>query len=170
MKRLVVRAAWALAALVLGGAGPALAGDPVRDLLAADRLACAYLKGITTAFSPQGGVLMKPPLDPNSPGLTIDIIDRAKGRALLEEDDRETPGVLMTAPTGLTVLARDQAGNVTLVTIFAQYSGVSENFLMVSSLHAAGTQPRMSQRYGLCRVVPARESAPPPPAAPAPHQ
>jgi len=157
-------------ALVLAGAGRAMAGDPAADLLAADRLACAFVKGITAGFTPQGGVVMKPPLDPNAPGLTIAVSDRAKGRAVLEEDAAETPGVFMTGPMGLTILARDPAGNVTLVTVFAQYAGPSHDFPMVSSLHAAGVEPRVMQRYGLCHAAPASgEAAPPPPPAPKNH-
>jgi hypothetical protein len=155
--------------------GLAWAGDAGQALPAADRLACAFLKGVTALFTPQGRVVMKPPLDPNSPGLTIDIVDRAKFRAVLEEDDKETPGAFLLSPMGLTVMARDGAGNVTVVTVYAEYSGVSDNFPMVSSLHGGGLEPRISQRYGLCRVVPARAASPAPgpsavPKAPQAHQ
>lgn len=154
------------------GAGIALAQDASRELLAADRLACAFLSGVTANFSPRGRVAIKPPLDPNTPGLTIDIVDRDKSRAVLEEDERETPGVLLASPMGLTVMARDPGGEMTLVTVFAQYSDVSDNFLMVTSKHAGGTEPRISQRYGLCRTAPAKgaQPAPAPPPAPAPHK
>lgn len=159
--------------LLLGGAGPVLAGNPMQDLAGADRLACAFLKGITASFTAQGGVLMKPPLDPNTPGLTIAIIDRSKGQAVLEEDTQETPGILKYGSDGLTVLARDPAGNTTLVTVFPLYVGVSDNFIMVSSRHGVGPQPQMSQRYGLCRTAPATAPTPPasaPAAPPAPHK
>ena len=169
MGRMQLQVAAAMAAIVLGLAGVAAAGGPAGELQAADRLACAFMKGMTAGFTPQGGVTMKPPLDPNTPGLTIDITDRAKGKAILEEDDRETPGVFMTTPMGVTILARDESGNVTLVTVFAQHSGVSDNFPMVSSLHAASLEPRLSQRYGLCRAVEPRGATPPPAPAPAPE-
>lgn len=162
-----------VAVLLLGGAGPALAGNPMRDLAAADRLACAFLKGITASFTAQGGVLMKPPLDPNTPGLTIAIVDRSKGQAVLEEDTQETPGILKYGPDGLSILARDPAGNTTLVTVFPLYVGVSDNFIMVSSRHGVGVQPQMSQRYGLCRAASATSSvpsAPTPAASPAAHK
>lgn len=153
---------------VLVPAPAAGAGDPAGELFAARRLACAFVQGVTAGFSPQGNVSIKPPLDPNTPGLTIEIRDADTRRAVLEEDDRETPGVFMTSPAGLTVMARYPDGGVTLVTVYPMYSGASDNFLMVSSHHGASTAPRMSQRYGLCR--PASESRPesPPPAAPAP--
>jgi hypothetical protein len=169
MKRLAAPGTWVLVLLILCGASPALAGDPVQDLAAAKRLACAFVKGITAVFSPQGGVLLKPPLDPNSPGLTINLVDRAKGQAVLEEDDRETPGTLAAVPSGLSILARDQSGSETLVTVFAQYSGVSDNFFMVSSRHGGGTQPQLSQRYGLCRVVRPEPTTPVANPAPTPH-
>lgn len=88
---------------------------------------------------------------------------------MLEEDDKETAGAFLTSPMGLSIMARDGAGIMTLVTVYAQYSGVSDNFPMVSSQHGGGPEPHMSQRYGLCRVVPARGSVPEPaPAAQAP--
>ena len=74
----------ALVALAVGTTDRATAGDAASALAAANRLACAYVKGITAGFTAQGGVLMKPPLDPYTPGLTIDITDRAMGRAMLE--------------------------------------------------------------------------------------
>jgi len=157
---------WGALFLSLGLGVTAFAGEPEKDLQQADRLACAFLKGITAGFTPQGGVNMKPPLDPNTPGLTIDIADRAKGRAVLEEDDKETAGAFLFSPLGLSVMARDGSGAVTLVTVYAQYSGISDNFLMVSSRHGGGPEPQISQRYGLCRSVPARKATSQP--APAP--
>lgn len=162
MKRLFAAAGLAL---VLSAA-PARAEDPGRALFAAGRLACAYIQGINAVFTPQGKVSLKPPLDPNTPGLTIAIVDREKNRAVLEEDDRETPGVLMTTPSGLSVMARYPDGGVTMVTVFPVYSGASDNFIMVSSRHGAGSEPQLSQRYGFCR--PGVETPPPPPPAPAP--
>lgn len=164
---------WGVLFLTLGTAVGAEAGDPAQDLAAADRLACAFLKGITAGFTPQGGVRMKPPLDPNRPGLTIAITDRAKGRAVLEEDAKETAGAFLISPMGLSVMARDGSGAMTLVTVYARYSGISDNFFMVSSCHSGGPEPHISQRYGLCRVVPARgteaNQAPAAGAAPAAH-
>ncbi|MEA4856589.1 MAG: hypothetical protein AAGU21_06765 [Solidesulfovibrio sp.] len=154
----------ALAAAILAAwPGSAPAGDPARELAEAKRLACAYTHGIHAGFNPQGGVSIKPPLDPNTPGLTIDILDRAKKQAVLEEDDRETPGVLGESPMGLSVVARYADGGLALVTVFPVYSGASDSFLMVASHHEPGTMPRMRQRYGLCRLAEM-----PPPAAPAP--
>lgn len=170
MHHVVVGLAGVALALVLGLAGPARAGDPMGDLAGADRLACAFVKGITAGFTPQGGVLMKPPLDPNTPGLTIAIVDRAKGQARLEEDTLETPGTLKYGPDGLTILARDPGGNTTLVTVFPLYAGVSDNFLMVSSRHGVGPQPQLSQRYGLCRKAAVERPAPAPAAPAAPHK
>ena len=142
------------------------AEDPGQALFAANRLACAYSQGMNAVFTPQGRVSLKPPLDPNTPGLTIAIADRAKNRALLEEDDRETPGVLMTTPSSLSVMARYPDGGVTVVTVYPVYSGASDSFLMVSSFHGVGSEPHMSQRYGFCR--PGIETPPPPPPPPAP--
>ena len=142
-------------------------GDPVRDLFAANRLICAFTHGVTAGFNPQGRISIKPPLDPNTPGLSITILDREKSRAMLEEDDLETPGVFMTSPAGMSVLARYPDGGITLVTVYPVYSGASDNFLMVSSRHGAGTEPNTSQRYGFCRIG-TQSSAPPPPSAPAP--
>lgn len=161
----------AIAALGIVFAGaperPALAGDPGRELFAARRLTCAFVQGITAGFTPQGHVSIKPPLDPNTPGLAIQIVDREKNRAVLEEDNRETAGVFMTASTGISVLARYPDGGVTLVTVYPMYSGGSDNFLMVSSSHGATTEPKMSQRYGLCRVAVEPPALPPaPPVAP----
>ncbi len=160
----------AAAALVVTGAAPARAGeDATQALRLADRLTCAFLRGVTAGFTPQGSVSVKPPLDPNTPGLAIAITDRDKGRAVLEEDDKETPGMFMDTPMGLTFMARGSDGDVTLVTVFAAYSGASDNFPMVSSRHAATTGPQPSQRYGLCRKAtsgedpPAAQSAPPAP-------
>jgi len=156
--------------LALAVANRARAGDPAAELAAADRLACAFVKGMTAGFTPQGGVTMRPPLDPNTPGLTIAVTDRAKGRAVLEEGTREIPGMLLVEPMGLTILGRDPSGNVTLVTVFATHAGPSDNFPMVSSFHGAGVQPRMMQRYGLCRVAQPTPPAPETPPAPAaPH-
>lgn len=147
-------------ALVL--AGQARAGDPAAALAAADRLACAFLRGMTARFTSQGGVSMRPPLDPNNPGLTVAIKDRTKGRAVLEEGAKETPGLLVSEPMGISILARDPTGTVTLVTVFAKYVGASDNFPMVASQHGAGLQPRMMQRYGLCRVARPAPPAPEP--------
>ena len=152
-------------ALVLT-AGLARAEEPSQALFAAARLACAYSQGMNAAFTPQGRVSLKPPLDPNTPGLTIAIVDRAKNRALLEEDDLETPGVLMTTPSSLSVMARYPDGGVTVVTVYPVHSGASDNFLMVSSRHGVGNEPQMSQRYGFCR--PGVETPPPPPPPPPP--
>ena len=146
-------------------AGPVLAEEPGRALFAASRLACAYSQGMNATFSPQGRVKLKPPLDPNTPGLTIAIVDRGKNRAVLEEDRLETPGVLMTSPAGLSVMARYADGGVTMVTVYPVYAGASDNYLMVSSRHGAGSEPQVSQRYGFCR--PGQET-PPPPEPPAP--
>lgn len=163
-------AALGVVVLALVVANRARAGDPAAELAAADRLTCAFVKGMTAGFTPQGGVTMRPPLDPNTPGLTIAVTDRAKGRAVLEEGTQEIPGMLLTEPMGLTILGRDPSGNVTLVTIFATHAGASDNFPMVSSFHGAGVQPRMMQRYGLCRVAPSPPPAPEAPPAPAtPH-
>ena len=139
------------------------AADPAAVLSSAKRLACAFTHGVNAGFTPQGGVTVKPPLDPNTPGLTIDIIDADKKRAKIEEDDRETPAVFTVSPIGLHVMARYPDGGMALVTVYPLYSGASDNFLMVASHHEAATMPKISQRYGLCRVADA-----PPPAAPAP--
>lgn len=163
MKRLFAAAGLAL---VLS-AVPARAEDPGRALFTAGRLACAYIQGMNAAFTPQGKVSLKPPLDPNTPGLTIAIVDREKNRAVLEEDDRETPGVLMTTPSSLSVMARYPDGGVTMVTVFPVHSGASDNFIMVSSRHGAGSEPQLSQRYGFCR--PGVETSPPPVPAPKGH-
>lgn len=162
MKRLIAAAGLSLVLI----AAPAMAEDPGRALFAAGRLACAYMQGINAVFTPQGKVSLKPPLDPNTPGLTIAIVDRERNRAVLEEDDRETAGVLMTTPAGLSVMARYPDGGVTMVTVFPIYSGASDNFIMVSSRHGAGSEPQLSQRYGFCR--PGVETPPPPPPPPAP--
>jgi hypothetical protein len=165
MQRLfLILAAVGLAAATLP-TGRALAGDPARELFAANRLACAFTHGITAGFTPQGGVSVKPPLDPNTPGLTIDIVDRDKKRAKLEEDDRETAGSFLESPVGLHVMARYPDGGMVLVTVYPFYSGASDNFLMVASHHEAGTMPKMRQRYGLCRLA---ETPPPVPPAPSP--
>ncbi|KHK03503.1 hypothetical protein [Desulfovibrio sp. TomC] len=147
--------------------GTAQAEDPGKALYAANRLACAYSQGMNAAFNPQGQVKLKPPLDPNTPGLTIAIVDRGKNRAILEEDQLETPGVLMVSPAGLSVMARYADGGVTMVTVYPVHSGASDNYLMVSSRHGAGSEPQVSQRYGFCR--PGQETPPPaePPAPPA---
>ncbi|MHC1789815.1 hypothetical protein [Solidesulfovibrio sp.] len=154
-----------LLALVVLTSRAARAEEAHKTLAATKRLACAYTQGIGAVFTPQGRVSLRPPLDPNTPGLTINIVDRAKNRAVLEEDDLETPGVLMTAATGLSVMARYPDGGVTMVTVYPVYAGASDNFLMVSSRHGAGSEPQMSQRYGFCR--PGVETPPPPPAPPA---
>lgn len=147
-------------ALVLTAA-PARAEDPGQALFAAARLACAFSQGMNAVFTPQGRVSLKPPLDPNTPGLTIAIVDRARNRALLEEDDRETPGVLMTTASSLSVMARYPDGGVAVVTVYPVHSGASDNYLMVASRHGVGSEPQISQRYGFCR--PAVETPPPPP-------
>lgn len=139
-------------------------GDPVQELAAARRLACAFTHGVQAGFTPKGAVSIKPPLNPNTPGLTIDIVDRKAGKVVLEEDDLETTGVFMITPQGLTAMVRYPNGGVTVVTVYPLYSGASDNFLMVSSHHGAATMPQMSQRYGLCRI--ASDAPPPPPAAP----
>ncbi len=164
MRLLTIAAVLAAAGLGLA-ARPCLAGDDdaARALFAAKRLACAFSHGVVAGFSPQGGVSVKPPLDPNTPGLTIDLVDADKKRAVLEEDDRETAGAFATSPMGLHVMARYPDGGMALVTVYAKYSGASDNFLMVASHHEAGTMPKVGQRYGLCRVAET-----PPPAAPAP--
>lgn len=165
MLRGVARVVWAVLILVAAaGACPAAsAGDPAQELAAARRLACAFTHGVQAGFTPKGAVSIKPPLDPNTPGLTIDIVDRKAGKVVLEEDDLETAGVFMTTPQGLTAMVRYPDGGVTVVTVYPLYSGASENFLMVSSHHGAATMPQMSQRYGFCRLA---SDAPPPPAAP----
>lgn len=170
MQRLLLAlAAVSLTAATLP-AGRALAGDPARELFAANRLACAFTHGVSAGFTPQGGVSVKPPLDPNTPGLTIDITDRDKKRAKLEEDDRETAGSFLESPVGLHVMARYPDGGMVLVTVYPFYSGASDNFLMVASHHDAGTMPTMRQRYGLCRVAETPPPAPPaPPPAPKGH-
>lgn len=156
----------ALAMLPAGSAGAA--DDPATVLFAAKRLACAFTHGINAGFTPQGGVSIKPPLDPNTPGLTIAIVDREKKRAVLEEDDRETPAVFSQSPTGLYVVGRYPDGGMVLVTVYPIYSGGSDNFLMVASHHDAGTMPRMMQRYGLCRLADTPAKTAPAPAAPPP--
>jgi hypothetical protein len=161
MKGIVATAA----ASLLLVAGAARAAEESQTLFAANRLACAYSQGINAVFTPQGRVNLKPPLDPNTPGLTIAIVDRAKNRAVLEEDSLETPGVLTTSAVGLTVMARYPDGGVTMVTVYPVHSGASDNYLMVSSRHGAGSEPQISQRYGFCR--PGQET-PPPPAPPPP--
>jgi hypothetical protein len=168
MKRVISRTAVLAVALSVATATgtPALAGDPSRDLFAANRLSCAYIQGTTAGFTPQGRVSIKPPLDPNTPGLAIDIVDREKNRAVLEEDDRETAGVFMAAPSGLSVLVRYPAGGATLVTVYPVYAGASDNFLMVSSRHGSAAEPQMSQRYGFCRLGTATAPSPPAPAKP----
>ncbi|WP_428567386.1 MAG: hypothetical protein ACP59X_07785 [Solidesulfovibrio sp. DCME] len=156
-----------LAAVLLAAAqapATALAGDPSQELFTAKRLACAFTHGVNAGFNPQGGVSIKPPLDPNTPGLTIDIIDRTQKKVILEEDARDTPGVFNESATGLNVVARYPDGGMVMVTVFPVYSGASDNFLMVASHHEAGTMPKIRQRYGLCRLA----EAPPPPLAPAP--
>ena len=160
MQRLFAAAGLAL----LLAAAPARGDDPGQALFAANRLACAYSQGLNAVFTPQGRVSLKPPLDPNTPGLTIAVVDRAKNRALLEEDERETPGVLMTTSSSLSVMARYPDGGVTVVTVYPVYSGASDSFLMVSSRHGVGSEPQMSQRYGFCR--PGVETPPPPPPPP----
>jgi len=143
---------------------PVRADDAGQALFAAGRLACAYSQGMNAVFTPQGKVSLKPPLDPNTPGLTIAIADRAKNRAVLEEDDLETPGVLMITPSSVSVMARYPDGGVTVVTVYPVHSGASDSFLMVSSRHGVGSEPQISQRYGFCR--PASETPPPPPPPP----
>ena len=165
--RVFSRAAILAAACLCLAGQPVLAAAPTADpaavLYAAKRLACAFTRGVNAGFTPQGGVTVKPPLDPNTPGLTIDIVDADKTRAKLEEDDRETPAVFTISPIGLHVMARYPDGGMVLVTVYPLYSGASDNFLMVASHHDAATMPKVSQRYGLCRVADT-----PPPAAPAP--
>lgn len=162
------RFSWILATCLLSlSGGYALAEDPARMLASTKRLACAYSQGLNAVFTPQGRVSLKPPLDPNTPGLTIAIVDRDKNRALLEEDHLETPGVLMVSPAGLSVMARYADGGVTMVTVYPVHAGASDNLLMVSSRHGAGSEPQISQRYGFCRPgqetpLPAEPSAPPP--------
>jgi hypothetical protein len=148
---------------------PARDGRPEQELRAARRLACAYVQGINAGFTPQGRVNIKPPLDPNTPGLSISLIDPDRKRAVLEEDALETPGVYMFSEEGLTVFARYPNGGVTVVTVYPMYSGASDSFLMVSSHHGASTMPAMSQRYGLCRPAAEAPAAPPPPPAAAGH-
>lgn len=165
MRQVWLGVAWVVASLGWGVAPVGAGDDPSGALRAADRLACAFLKGTTAAFTSQGEVRLRPPLDPNRPGLTIAVTDRAGSRAVLEEDRLETPGTYFVTPEGMAVFAHDQAGNMTLVTVYAQYAGASDEFLMVSSRHAGGLHPQVSQRYGVCRVVPPRQAAP---AAPRP--
>ena len=162
------RFSWMLATcLTILSGGQALAEEPGKILASTKRLACAYSQGLNAVFTPQGRVSLKPPLDPNTPGLTIAITDRAKNRAILEEDSLETPGVLMVSPAGLSVMARYADGGVTMVTVYPVHAGASDNLLMVSSRHGAGSEPQVSQRYGFCR--PGQETPPPPePAAPPP--
>lgn len=168
MKRVSRWAALTAAGMAVAvGVLPAWAGDPAQELFAAKRLACAYVQGINAGFTPQGHVSIKPPLDPNTPGLSINLVDRDKKKAVLEEDALETAGVYMATAGGLTVFARYPDGGVTVVTVYPMYSGASDNFLMVSSRHGASTMPGMSQRYGLCRLA-AEPSAAPPPQSPPP--
>uniref|UniRef100_I2Q4W2 Uncharacterized protein n=1 Tax=Desulfovibrio sp. U5L TaxID=596152 RepID=I2Q4W2_9BACT len=148
---------------------PAGESHPAQELGAAKRLACAYVQGINAGFTPQGRVNVKPPLDPNTPGLSISLVDADRKRAVIEEDALETPGVYMLSAEGLTVFVRYPNGGVTMVTVYPMYSGASDSFLMVSSHHGASTMPAVSQRYGLCRLapeLPAAPAAPSPPAAP----
>ncbi len=159
-------AAAVLAAVAVAQPLSCLAGDPARELAAARRLACAYVQGVTAGFTPQGRVAIKPPLDPNTPGLTISLTDPEKKRAVLEEDAQETPGVYLVTDSGLTVFARYPGGGVAVVTVYPLYSGASDSFLMVASHHGATTTPAMSQRYGLCRLASETPAAPPPPVAP----
>ena len=159
---------WVLAiCLMILTGGQALAEEPAKILATTKRLACAYSQGMNAVFTPQGRVNLKPPLDPNTPGLTIAITDRAKNRAVLEEDSLETPGVLTVSPIGLSVMARYADGGVTMVTVYPVHAGASDNLLMVSSRHGAGGEPQVSQRYGFCRPgqetpLPAEPPAPPP--------
>jgi hypothetical protein len=153
--------------LAICGGGPALAEDTAKALFSANRLACAYSQGINAVFTPQGRVNLKPPLDPNTPGLTIAIVDRAKGRAMLEEDTLETPGVFTMTQTGLSVMVRYADGGVSMVTVYPVHSGASDNYLMVSSRHSAGSEPQISQRYGFCRPGQETPLPPEPPAPPA---
>jgi len=162
------RVFWMVASclMILSG-GQALAEEPAKILTTTKRLACAYSQGMNAVFTPQGRVNLKPPLDPNTPGLTIAITDRAKGRAVLEEDSLETPGVLTVSSVGLSVMARYADGGVTMVTVYPVHAGASDNLLMVSSRHGAGSEPQVSQRYGFCRPgqetpLPAEPPAPPP--------
>jgi len=148
---------WALVAV-----HPALAGDPTKELLAANRLACGYVQGVVPGFAPQGRVTVKPSLTPDTPGLTIAIVDRSKGRAVLEEDGQETAGAFLTSAAGLTIMARYPDGGTTLVTVYPIYLGASDVFPLVTSRHGAGSEPHISQRYGFCR--PAQDA----PAAPVP--
>ena len=162
------RFSWMLAVcLSILTSGQALAEEPAKILATTKRLACAYSQGLNAVFTPQGRVSLKPPLDPNTPGLTIAITDRGKNRAVLEEDALETPGVLMVSPAGLSVMARYADGGVTRVTVYPVHAGASDNLLMVSSRHGAGSEPQVSQRYGFCRPgqetpLPAEPPAPPP--------
>ncbi|QAZ68211.1 hypothetical protein [Solidesulfovibrio carbinolicus] len=162
------RFSWMLAVcLSILTSGQALAEEPAKILATTKRLACAYSQGLSAVFTPQGRVSLKPPLDPNTPGLTIAVTDRAKNRAVLEEDALETPGVLMVSPAGLSVMARYADGGVTMVTVYPVHAGASDNLLMVSSRHGAGSEPQVSQRYGFCRPgqetpLPAEPPAPPP--------
>lgn len=137
-------------------------GDPVRELAGAKRLACAFSQGVTAGFSPQGRVTIRPPLDPNTPGLSIAIVDATKHRAVLEEDDKETSGVFMLTPAGLSVMVRYPDGGVAMVTVYPVYSGASDNFLMVMSQHGVATEPKLSQRYGMCRLGAEPSAAPAP--------
>lgn len=165
MKRGFAGTILALVAIGLAATAAAQTGqkrDPARELASAKRLACAFTSGVQAAYTPKGGVSIKPPLNPNAPGLTLDIVDREAKKVLLEEDDRETAGVYMTTQAGLTAMARYPDGGVTVVTVYPLYSGVSDNYLMVSSHHGIGAMPQISQRYGLCRLA-----TDPPPAAPA---
>ncbi|EFL51002.1 conserved hypothetical protein [Solidesulfovibrio fructosivorans JJ]] len=169
MKHSLVVILFSILVIVLA-TGPGRAADKKSEaagevLFAAKRLACAFTHGVVAGFSPRGSVSIKPPLNPNIPGLTISIVDRKAKRVMLEEDDLETPGVYMTGPEGLTAMARYPDGGVTLVTVYPLYSGASDNFLMVASHHGAATMPQMTQRYGLCRVA---ADAPPPAPTPPP--
>jgi len=156
----------AVLAVVAGAGRNAWAGDPAKTLLAAKRLVCAFTQGTTAGFTPNGRASIRPPLDPNTPGLAIAVVDREKNRAVLEEDDQETPGVLLPTSAGLSVVARYPDGAVGLVTVYPVYAGGADSFLMAASRHGAGLEPHMSQRYGLCRSGPEAKAVPaaPPPA------
>lgn len=164
MRRIVSGALVALFCAVLASGPARAAGDPAAILAAAKRLACAFTHGVNAGFDARGNVSIRPPLDPNTPGLTIVLVDPAKKRAILEEDNRETPGAYILEPSGLYVVARYPDGGMALITVYPIYSGASDNFLMVASHQGAATMPKVSQRYGLCRVA----DTPPPPPPPAP--
>ena len=161
--------AWVLTLVAVTG-GVALADDAAKSLAGAKRLVCAFTQGSTAGFTPNGKASVRPALDPTRPGLAISLTDREKNRAVLEEDDEETAGVLLPTASGLSVAARFPDGGVSLVTVYPLFAGGADNFLMVASRHGAGLEPHMTQRYGLCRL--ASEKVPPAPPVPpaAPHK